>query len=132
MSRDRAGRLASIVLSLALLLGCSQAPAPPSGASGSAAGAFDPDRLLDVLESVPTPLVQSTLHQLIDLQASVIKAKVDIAIGVWESLDREQRRALLLHLRDGFEQLQRAVASANGTTATGGRLEGGNGVMEAK
>ncbi len=125
MKRDPAGRFGSIVLGLVILLGCSQASTPSPGMSGSPSSSFDPDALLEFLDSVPTRLVQSTLHQLIDLQASVIKAKVDIAIGAWESLDREQRRALLLHLRDGFDQLQRMVAPASGTAATPVRRQGG-------
>ena len=58
------------------------------------------------VEQVPIPVVQQAAHDLIDLQATVFKTQVDLALKAWESLTPEQRRQL-------YSAIQTAVKEWN-------------------
>ena len=73
---------------------------------------------MQAVEQAPIPVVQQAAQDLIDLQATVLKTQVDIALKVWESLTPDQRRQL-------YSAIQTAVKEWNlplsADVNTGGR-----------
>lgn len=59
---------------------------------------------LQAVEQVPILVVQQAAHDLIDLQATVFKTQVDIALKAWESLAPEQRRQLYFAIETAVKE----------------------------
>ena len=91
------------------LVGCPQQPGGPSLP-------LDPESVLTAAESVDPELVRTVAHQYINLQARVMKLKVDVAIDAWTHLSPEQKRSVFNGLIKGFhlatDQLQQAAGPA--------------------
>ncbi|GJL61887.1 MAG: hypothetical protein NPIRA04_05410 [Nitrospirales bacterium] len=94
---------------------CSQQPGTP-GLS------LDPESILTVADSVDPEVVRTVAHQFINLQARVMKVKVDVAINMWSKLSSEQKRSVLRGLVTGFhlatDQLQQAAPALQDMIAT--------------
>lgn len=61
-------------------------------------------QVLQAVERVPIPVVQQEAHDLIDLQATVFKTHVDIALKVWESLTPDHRRQLYSAIQTAIKE----------------------------
>lgn len=88
---------------------CSQQP-------GTSSLPLDPESVLTMVDSVDPELVRTVSHQYINLQARLMKLKVDVAIDAWTHLSPEQKRSVLSGLVKGFhfarDQLQQATGPA--------------------
>ncbi|GJL52859.1 MAG: hypothetical protein NPIRA01_40860 [Nitrospirales bacterium] len=100
------------ILMVALCLSvaqCSQQPGTPGLP-------LDPESVLTVAESVDPEIVRTVAHQYINLQARVMKLKVDVTIDAWNQLSPEQKRSVMKGLVKGFhlatDQLQQAAGPA--------------------
>lgn len=88
---------------------CSQQP-------GTSSLPLDPESVLSAADSVDPELVRTVAHQYINLQARVMKLKVDVAIDAWTQLSPEKKRSVMNGLIKGFhlatDQLQQAAGPA--------------------
>ncbi|GJL52988.1 MAG: hypothetical protein NPIRA02_01200 [Nitrospirales bacterium] len=103
-----------VMLSLSLPQ-CSQQPGPPGFPLNS-------ESLLTIADSVDPELVRTVAHQYINLQARVMKLKVDVAIDMWSKLSPDQKRSVMKGLVKGFhlatDQLQQAAPALQELIAT--------------
>jgi hypothetical protein len=85
------------VVTFVVLSRCGSTPSlPPQGGA--------PSQVVQAVEQVPIPAVQQAAHDLIDLQATVLKTQVDLALKAWERLTLDQRRQLYSAIRTAVQE----------------------------